>query len=292
MDISFLIVTRNRPDDLRLTLHKLEAIINHSSHEVLVFIDSCRQTQAIIGDFPWVNWHVSLENLGASPARHELYKKAKGNVFIGLDDDAHPISANFIEEVLSRFRETETTGILAFQEVRGLFKTDEIALRHSKSGENYLTNDFVGCGFAITKEAYQSTNGFPIWIDIYGEEPAVALEVMDAGWNIIYCYDIKVNHRVDTEKRQQSGRNYFRFEHQLRNTLRFYLVYYKRPLLKILKTLLHNLKKYGLTDFKYFASFCKVAASTLWYLPAVLKYRKPVHKNTIAKRNNLKTIDY
>ncbi|RAJ16987.1 glycosyltransferase family 2 protein [Olleya aquimaris] len=292
MQLSFLIVTKNRPEDLALTLTKLKAIIDLSIHEVLVFIDGCSKTEKIINDFDWVDWTVSTLSISASPARHALYKKATGTIFIGLDDDAHPISPHFIEAIEAEFQHNTHLGIIAFQEVRGLYKTDEDALLHSKELESHLTNDFVGCGFAIKKEVYKATNGFPVWIDIYGEEPAVSLEVLDLGYDIIYQPNIKVNHRIDVKKRMQQGRNYFRFERQLKNTLRYYLVYYPKPLKKIAKTLWHNFNKYALKDWNYFKSFVLVFFSTLYTLPSLLKYRQPVQQETISKKLNLKSLNY
>ncbi|WP_299888593.1 glycosyltransferase [uncultured Lacinutrix sp.] len=292
MKISFLIVTKNRPDDLRLTLSKLKLLINTSLHEVLVFIDGCKATEAIISDFSWVHWTVSKQSVSASPARNTLYKKAKGAIFIGLDDDAHPISENFIETVETTFKENSKLGVIAFQEVRGLFSSDKEALKQSISGENYFSNDFVGCGFAIAKEVYNATNGFPVWIDIYGEEPAVAIEVLDLGYDILYSYDIKVNHRVDVEKRKKQGRNYFRFERQLKNSIRLYLVYYPKPLFKIAKLLFHNFKKYAISDWKYFKSFISVFFTTLFKLPYILNYRKPVKSSTIVKKETIKSLKY
>ncbi len=294
MDISFLIVTRNRPADLRITLDVLNGMIDLEKHEVRVFIDGCEKTEPLITAYDWVHWSkvdVSV-SVSASPARNALYKKAKGEIFIGLDDDAHPLSLNFITTVESRFRESKNLGILAFQEVRGLFATDKVARAQAKEGINYLTNDFVGCGFAIKKEAYEKTEGFPLWMDIYGEETAVAIETMEAGYNILYCYDIQVNHRVDVEKRKVMGRNYFRFEHQLRNVIRFYIVYYPKPLLKVFKALLHNFRKYALKDMVYFKSFSRVFFSTLFRLPFILKYRNTVSQKTIATRNALAPIKY
>ena len=289
---SFLIVTRNRPDELRFTLHKLDQLITHEHHEVLVFIDACPVTHVIKKEFPWVKWHSSEINLGASPARHLLYQQAVGKIWIGLDDDAHPISIDFLNLLASRFRESGTIGLIAFQEVRGLYPTDQDARNQSKTGVNYLTNDFVGCGFAVRKEAYQATNGFPVWIDIYGEEPAVALELLDEGWDILYAYDLQVNHRVDIVKRKQNGRNYFRFERQLKNTIKFYLVYHKRPIPKVLKTLFHNFRKYAVTDFTYLKLYGKTVMGTLVTFPKIWKYRKPVKGSTITKRNELKGIKY
>lgn len=292
MRISFLLVTKNRPEDLALTLNKLKVLIDVLVHEVLVFIDGCSKTETIIADFDWVKWTVVKDSISASPARCVLYKKAKGVIFIGLDDDAHPLSSNLICQVESAFSGNTNLGVIAFQEVRGLFETDQEALKHSKDLDSYFTNDFIGCGFAIKKEVYDETNGFPVWINIYGEESAVAIEVLDLGYDILYQPNIKVNHRIDLEKRKQQGRNYFRFERQLKNTLRYYLVYYPNPTKKVVKTLLHNFKKYALKDWKYFKAFSNVFFSTFLKLPIILKHRQPVKSKTITAKLNLKSLKY
>jgi GT2 family glycosyltransferase len=292
MQISFLIVTKNRPEALVYTLNKLKAIVNALQHEVLVCIDGCLKTESITGEFDWVKWTVSKTGLGASPARALLYKKAQGTYFIGLDDDAHPISSDFITHVISRFTSDPNLGIIAFQEIRGQFKSDADALKQARNIEPYKTNDFVGCGFAIRKAVYLETDGFPVWIDIYGEEPALALEVLNLGYDIWYVPEIKVNHRVDIEQRKLIGRNYFRFEKQLKNAVRSYIVYYPNPYLKILKVLYHNLKKYGLKDIVYFKAFVKVLFVTILKLPYILHYRKPVKSLTLEKRASLKAIAY
>ncbi|MBU2952146.1 glycosyltransferase [Tamlana agarivorans] len=292
MQISFLIVTKNRPEDLAFTLNKLKSIIDLSNHEVLVFIDGCSRTETIVKDFEWVYWTISKESVSASPARNTLYKKAKGAIFIGLDDDAHPISTNFITSIQLEFSLNKNLGIIAFQEVRGVFNQDAEALLYAKERNAYYTSDFVGCGFAIKKDVYIATNGFPVWIDIYGEEPALALEVLDLGFHILYQPQIKVNHRVDFEKRKLQGRNYFRFEKQLKNSISFYLVYYKSPFLKIVKLLVHNFKKYAVTDWQYFKSFVYVCVLAVLKLPSILSYRQPVKAGTLQTIKKLQGLNY
>ena len=292
MNLSFLIVTKNRPDDLVFTLNKLKNLIDSSIHEVLVFIDGCSKTEAIIDEFNWVNWTISKESISASPARHNLYKKAKGSIFIGLDDDAHPISADFIATIISEFDTNENLGIIAFEEIRGLFKSDSEALKLTKPSQSFFTNDFVGCGFAIKNDVYNSTNGFPVWMDIYGEESALAIEVLDLGFDIKYNSDIIVNHRVDVEKRKLQKRNYFRFEKQLINAMKYYIIYYKFPFLKILKLLYHNFKKYALSDIRYFKLFFKAFFIVFFQFFSILKSRKPVKKSTITKKVSLQLLSY
>lgn len=86
------------------------------------------------------------KSISASPARNILYKKAKGTIFIGLDDDAHPISNDFINSVSNCFNKDPNLGIIAFQEVRGLYESDKAALQSSKQLKSHYTTDFVAVG--------------------------------------------------------------------------------------------------------------------------------------------------
>ncbi len=293
MEISFLIVTKNRPNELEITLNKLFPLIDLSKHEVVVFIDGCKNTQALIIKYSWVNWHYSEVSISASPARNKLYKTAKGKLFIGLDDDAHPLSKDFIYNIQQAFLNNFKIGIIAFQEIRGIFLSDEDALKNANSELIvYVTNDFIGCGFAIKKEVYDTTNGFPVWIDIYGEEPCLSIEVLDLGFQIQYNNSIIINHRIDVKKRLSQGKNYFRFEKQLKNSIYYYLVYYKNPTYRIGKLVFHNFIKYGISDRNYFVSFWKSIFLALKNLFFVLKFRKPVQKITLQQKQLLKGIKY
>lgn len=289
MQASILIVSKNRKNELEFTLNVLAQMIDFSKHEVLVLLDGCTDGSAeLVHHFDWINWTVLNESIGASRARNFLYKKATGAIFIGFDDDAHPLQDNFVTIVESIFEENDNLGIIAFQEIKGVFKSDEEALSQ-KPNQNieYLCNEFVGCGFAITKSAYLATNGFPVWIDIYGEESCVAVEVLANKKDILYTNRVSVNHRVNKQARLNYGMNYFRFEKQLKNTAFYFIVYHKNPILKIIKLLWHNFKKYALKDFTFFKSYFKVLGSLIVQVPKVLKYRKPVSKSIIKKKQEL-----
>lgn len=293
MEVSILIVTKNRPNELRLTLNKLKANIDTAIHECLVFIDGCRETETLINEFDWVSWEVSEKSISASPARNKLYQKAIGKFFIGFDDDAHPVNTNFIELVTEKFKSDSEIGIIGFQEIKGVFTSDSEVIENSnRTKENYLVSDFIGSGFAIRAAVYQQTNGFPTWIDIYGEEPCLSIEVIDLGFTILYTTEIIVNHRVNKENRLLQGKNYFRFEKQLKNVFYYYLVYYPNPMLKIIKLLYHNFKKYGLKDFTYFKLYWKSLLIVMGNLFFILKYRKPVKNDTLKRMRTFKSIPY
>lgn len=293
MKFSILIVTKNREKELEITLEKLLAIIDLTHYEVLVFIDGCVKTQQLMAKYDWVQWSFIEKSISASPARNLLYKKAKGEVLIGLDDDAHPLSDDFFLKIKNSFLENPGVAIIAFQEVKGVFISDKEALQSKENiNEQYLTNDFIGCGFAIRNAVYKQTAGFPLWIDIYGEESCLAIEVLDLGYDILYNNEIIVNHRIDRKQRLAQGRNYFRFEKQLKNAAFYYLVYYPKPVLKIIKLFFHNFKKYALTDKKCFSLFFKSAFTFLFNMPKVLKLRKPITYDTLSKIRSLRGLKY
>ena len=294
MDVSILIVSKNRKQALEKTLMLLKPMLDFSKHEVLVFLDGCTdQSNSLIETIPWVTWSFVNESIGASKARFRLYKKAMGTYFIGFDDDAHPLWSDFIARTITIFNKHTNVGVLAFEEIKGLFNSDEEALKRGSSKPcEYLTNEFIGCGFAIRSDVYKETRGFPVWMEIYGEESCVSIEVLSKGYDILFTNAIKVNHRVDKEARKRSGKNYYRFEQQLKNTTGYYLIYYKNPLIKILKLYWHNFKKYALLDTKYFKLFFKIVLIAIFKTPYFLKYRNPIDSSVIIYSNKLITIKY
>lgn len=289
MQTSILIVSKNRKKELEYTLNVLEQMIDFSKHEVLVFLDGCTDDSLALKDkFKWVKWDSSKKSLGASAARNQLYPKAQGQFLIGLDDDAHPLHSDFIDQIINIYGKYSNVGIIAFQEIKGVFGSDAEALNLAGvKKEEYFCNEFIGCGFAIRKDVYDATNGFPVWIDIYGEESCVSIEVIAKGFDIIYSSSIKVNHRVDREERKINGQNYFRFGKQLKNLTYYFLVYYPYPLLNILKLYGHNFRKYATKDWIYFRFFFMTIIRIMIGIPKVVRYRNPVHKTVLYKMRKL-----
>ena len=291
MEISFLIVTKNRPEELQFTLKQLHSIFDVVNHEVLVFIDGCTATEKLQSEFNWVKWFVAKKSISASPARNFLYSKAIGEIFIGLDDDAHFISENPIAVIKSYFNTNQNLGILAFLEIKGLFENPKKELEYREI-EEFQTTEFIGCGFAIRKKVYNKTDGFPTWIDIYGEETCLSIEVMDLEYDIWFTNQVAVNHRVDIQKRKLEGKNYFRFQKQLQNTFRIYMVYYANPFPRILRMLWHNFKKYGISNKTYFKLYWLAIGNMFWNIPILIKVRKRMTAPTRQKLKNLKAISF
>lgn len=294
MQASILIVSKNRKKHLLKTLKIIDSLIDKSQVEVLVFLDGCTDnSETLLCEMGWVRWFVSPKSIGASAARHQIYPLAKAEILIGLDDDAHPLNKDFVTLTEILFQDNPHVAVLAFEEVKGVFASDSLAIKQSeKTFKQFLCADFIGCGFAIRKEVYDLTRGFPVWIDIYGEESCVAIEVMANGFDILYSNTIKVNHRVDKEARKNAGQNYFRFGRQLKNATYYFLVYYPFPCYAVLKLYWHNFQKYALLDWEFFKTYFKTIFIVLINIPRILKYRNPVDGNLILKMRQLSALKF
>lgn len=295
MKASILIVSKNRKEELDKTLNFLDGAIDKTIHEIKVFLDGCKDNSITLKlKYPWVSWQVSKISLGASKARNILYKSAQGTFLFGFDDDAHPLQPNFIELSEDLFFKNPKLGILAFQEVKGKFENDIVPKELIRSEDDFLVKDFLGCGFCIKRKVYEEIRGFPVWIDIYGEEVCVALETLEKGYDILFTHKISVNHRVDLEIRKLQGANYFRFGKQLKNTSFFYLVYYPFPLLlkKIARLYFLNFMKYALQDRYYFKEYLKATKINFISISKILEFRKPISKETLKRFNSLSSPKY
>ncbi len=296
MEASILIVSKNRSAELHITLKRLQLYINFDCQEVLVFLDGCSDgSENLLPYHPEVKWEISKISLGASKARSILYKKAKGNIFFGFDDDSHPLQPNFIDISKKIFDKNNNLGILAFKEIKGIFKSDEEipdALKIEK--QDYLVKDFLGCGFAIRKEVYEKTRGFPTWIDIYGEEVCLAVETLELGYDILFTYKVSVNHRTNKQKNNLDGANYSRFQKQLVNTSFFYIVYFPFPLVlkKILQLYVRNFNKYALKNTTFFMAFFIGIWKVLISTRKILSFRKKISSETLSRFHHLANPEY
>lgn len=290
MEISICIVSKNRKSALQYSLNTIAGLIDKQKHEILVFLDGCEDdSKTLLDEYPNFQWYESSRSVGASPARRVLFAAAKGKYIIGFDDDAHPLQTDFIDKTKHIFAENPQVGVLTFEEIKGIYPDDQAALEHHVSNQKYLCNSFIGCGFAIRREVYRQTAGFPEWMDIYGEEGCLSIQTLALGYDILYTSEISVNHRVDKQQRKDEGGNLFRFERQLCNMALYFLVFYPAHSLplKWAKLLWHNFKKYAIKNPQYFASYLKGLARFTLKFSTVLSFRKPVSQATIKKINAL-----
>ncbi|PHR88838.1 MAG: family 2 glycosyl transferase [Leeuwenhoekiella sp.] len=287
LEASICIVSKNRKSELNKTLQWIDLNVDLNQTEVLICLDGCSDDSRLLAEkFSDFQWLVLQESIGASPARNKLYRRSKGAIIFGFDDDANPVEKDFICTAKNLFKSNPKVGILAFREIRDLTVLSEC---RNKVNIEFLCREFIGCGFAIKREVYFKTNGFPTWMKIYGEESCVSVEVTDSGFDILFSSDLTVLHRVNLLTRKEQGHDEYRFKNQLINSSKFYLVYYpfRSWLFKLGGLYYHNFIKYAVLNRSFFFNFFQAGIATALFVLKLPKYRKVLQLDTLQKMIDL-----
>ncbi|MFM7903085.1 MAG: glycosyltransferase family 2 protein, partial [Bacteroidota bacterium] len=164
----------------------------------------------------------------------------------------------FLSKTEQVFRNDPQIGIVAYRIFNGI-QLPKTELLESNVGHAYSCSEFAGCGYAISRKAYEASGGFPKWMNIYGEEAYISLRVFEKGYRLTYEPSILVHHRIDKDARKTEGYRKFRFGMQLRNNLLLFMKLYPYPynIRSFIKCVFHNLFKYGSTSFSWHLLFWK-----------------------------------
>lgn len=174
MRSSIVIVSKDRKAELDKTLSIVKKMIDFSQDEILVFLDGCTDgSQELETRHPEVHFHSSATSLGASSARKKLYPHAKGDILIGFDDDAHPLNPDFISQTKTYFENNPNLAIIAFEEIKGIYPSDEAALSHANlQKKEQPAGEFVGCGLPSLKKGIWPPTGSLFGWTFMGKKPA------------------------------------------------------------------------------------------------------------------------
>ena len=234
---SILITTHNRIKELQFTLEQLRPLLNRNDVECIVCDDgSSDGTDEYLRTFsPNIQLIRNPKSIGLIGSRNKLMALAKGQYAISLDDDAHFLSENPLEEIENMFRTHPDCGVLAFRIYWG------IEPPKSSEHEDSITQvkGFVGCGHAWNMNAWRSIPDYPEWFIFYGEEDFAAYQLFLQNWKIIYAPQLFVHHRVDVRARKQQKDYRFRLRRSLRSG--WYLMFLFFPLRSIPKIFRYSL---------------------------------------------------
>lgn len=181
--ISYVIATKDRPDELRSTLDALGRLGPHDA-EVIV-VDNASSPPAAVA--PTLTSGVptrlvrSDTNLGAA-ARNLGAREASGDWLVMLDDDSCPTSLSHVG--LLRHAAGDVAAVMA-----------DITLPGGRREAGGLPEVFVGCGVAIRRMAFLRAGGYDASFSYYAEEYDLAAKFLLAGWRMVFDPGFAVLHR-------------------------------------------------------------------------------------------------
>ncbi|ESU25959.1 family 2 glycosyl transferase [Flavobacterium limnosediminis JC2902] len=234
---SILITTKNRLTDLKITLARLASLLNREDVECLLYDDASSDgtVNFIALHYPHIKIFKNKTSLGLIHNRNVLLKKCLGNYAISLDDDAHFLSQNVLENIVDYFELHPRCGVIACRifwgkEAPFSMHTNEVAKR---------VKGFVGCGHVWNLQAWRTIPDYPEWFVFYGEEEFASYHLFKKEWEVHYVPQLLVQHRVEVKARKKDADYAQRQRRSFRSGWYLYLLFF--PLKTIPKKMVYTL---------------------------------------------------
>lgn len=277
--LTVVIPTWRRVDRLLGTLEELR-LCDPQPAEIIVHADANdpETAPAVTAHFPDVRLLSAETRQGPGGARNRLLRESRHEIVVSLDDDSYPLDGDFFVAVLQAFDEHPKAGVLAMT----IIHDDEPEVPRAPTHRPVA--DFVGCGCAYRRSAFLGTSGYLPLHPAYGmEEADVALQLLDRGWQILECRDLRIRHA--TNRDHQTSREIVAAH--VRNTALLAFLRYPPRLALYGAAQVGNRVRYSMGRGHVAGAFLGVSQilATLWRHRAA---RAPVQAKTVQTRRALR----
>lgn len=288
-DFSILITTKNRLEDLKFTLQKINYLLVREDMECIICDDgSSDGTSSFIeSNYRTIQVIKNPKSKGLIYSRNRLLNLTQAKYAITLDDDSHIVSKNPFEKIEQFFRSNPKCAVMAFRIFWGKVLPDNL----SHSLVNMRVKGFVGCGHVWRMDAWRSIPNYPDWFVFYGEEDFAGFHLFKKGWEIHHIPEVLVHHRVNIKERKKNKDYHLRLRRSLRSGWYLYILFY--PLKTIPKRFMYTLyiqlksKVLKTGDIKAFFSILHAVLDLFINFPRLIKNSNRLTNKEFLIFNNL-----
>ena len=212
--ITLQITTRNRLEDLKISLRlNLPILLNENVHTIICVDGSRDDTFNFIKkNYPEIELIKNEKSIGLIASRNKMMSLTKTPFAISLDDDAHFLGKDNVELILKYFSSYKTCAVIAFRIYWGQEELDYINDKNLPC----RVRGFVGCGHAWRMKHWKQIRPYPSWFVFYGEEEFASYELFKHNLEVHYVPNIFIQHRVDIKSRKKSSDYFTRNRRSLR----------------------------------------------------------------------------
>ncbi|MFC5684458.1 glycosyltransferase family 2 protein [Flavobacterium sp. MAHUQ-51] len=280
VQFAILITTKNRLTDLRITLKHLESLIGDARVEIIICDDGSTDgtSQYIKDHYKKIEVIKNNKNKGLIYSRNLLLNRTKAKYAITLDDDAHFLSDNILEEIDCYFVKNTNCAVMACR----IFWGKVAPINKETNDKPERVKGFVGCGHIWRMEAWNEIPNYPEWFIFYGEEEFASFQLYKKGWEVHFTPQILVQHRVEVKARKKDKDYTIRLRRSLRSGWYLYALFY--PLPTIPKKMTYSI--WMQLKLKVFKGDVKAAKAIMmafldfgYNVPRLLKNRNGFSKN-------------
>ncbi len=208
--ISIIIITYNRPDDLADLLGDISNLTHLHLLKEVIIINNCSQVsykavKNIIDTKPHVPFKYieANENFGVSRGRNYASSFASGDILFYIDDDTNLKQLNTLENVIKAFPKTidRKVGVASFKVLytaNGRVQVNAFPHKNYRKYKDKLQFDtyyYAGCAHAILKEAWLTAGEYPSNFFYGMEEYDLAYRIIDKSYAITYTNSVVIHHK-------------------------------------------------------------------------------------------------
>ena len=228
-DVTIVIMTRNRVDDLRAMLTRLVDLPTAPPILVMDNGSSDGTVLAVRRDFPGVDVVPLGFNAGVA-ARNEGVRRA-GTPYVAFADDDSWWAPDALEQVTAAFDRLPRLGAVIAHVTIEPAGVDDPVSRMLRDSPLDLDPElpgipvlgFLACAAAVRRRAFLEVGGFDERLHFAGEEALLAIDLAKNGWAVRYLPEVRVHHRPATQR----APSVWRQRRELRNAL--WTLWLRRP---------------------------------------------------------------
>lgn len=291
MKFAILITTKNRLEDLIFTLDRINGLLLRHDLECIICDDGSTDGtfNYLTQNHPKIKLLRNNKSRGLIFSRNRLLETTTAQFAISLDDDAHFLSENPLEEIEQYFENNSNCGLISFRIFWG--KNSPNTLQTQLYPER--VRGFVGCGHVWRMSAWKSIPPYPEWFIFYGEEDFAAYQLFKKHIEIHYLPMVLVHHRVDIISRKNNADYQIRQRRSFRSGWYLYFMFY--PFLEIPRKLVYTLwmqlkNKTFKGDFKATFGIIQALFDVLINFPKLLKQSNRLSNKEYKEINQLNPI--
>ena len=279
---SILITTKNRLEELKVTLSSLSSLLSRDDVELLLYDDASNDGTLAFLESNY-STHTILHNSkskGLIYNRNVLMSKAKGQYAISLDDDASFLIDNPLEKIENFFNGHKDCAVIGFRIFWGIKAPKNLKCEEPVE----QMRSYVGCGHVWKLAAWKQIPEYPSWYIFYGEEEYASIHLFKNQYKIYYLPQVLVHHRVHVKQRKEHKDYLIRLRRSLRSSWYNYSMFYPLRIApkKILYSIYQQIKLKVLRGEIKVLKALSLAVFDLFYnLPRIIKDRRPLSRQQL-----------
>lgn len=275
MKVSILIATKNRINDLLVTLNQVKPILAEDNVACVIIDDGSTDGtfERVKQQFPEISIHRNETSKGYIYCRNKMLNETDVDYAISLDDDAHFLSENPLAVLTNHFEANPNCGLIATR----IFWSKTPPKNSESADVAQKVKSFIGCGHIWRMKAWREIPNYPEWFEFYGEESFASFQLFKTQWEVHYVPQILVQHRVDLKERAKDTKSFaFRYRRAIRADWYNYFLFF--PISKIPEKMAYSIwmqlkGKVFKGNFKVIAPLFLALTDLFLAAPKLIKHR-------------------